>query len=86
MATYKLPNSGFDGVLRDDGAHIPNNPLNRDWVAYQAWVNGGGVPDPADTPPAHVATLTLDDVVAVMKQDPAQKAALDAIVAAKTKP
>jgi hypothetical protein len=47
----------FDGVIRDDGAWIPNHDGNRDWVEYQTWVAAGnmlaylaeGVPPPAGT-------------------------------------
>jgi hypothetical protein len=41
-----LPNP--NAVRRDsDGALIPNDPLNRDWVAYQEWVAAGNQPTPA---------------------------------------
>ena len=50
MADYKLKRG--KGVIRTvDGAHIPENDHNRDWRAYQAWLIGGGVPDPADPGP-----------------------------------
>lgn len=46
--TYKLLASG--GVLRSDGACIPEDERNADWRVYQAWVAAGNTPDPADVP------------------------------------
>ena len=40
-----------------DGAFIPNDPGNRDYAAYLAWVEEGNMPDPAPVPePAPVLT------------------------------
>ena len=62
MTQYYLPPDptggmhAFDGVVRDDGAWIPNHDGNRDWAEYQAWLTEGntalpyppeGVPVPA---------------------------------------
>lgn len=45
MAEYRLTET--DAVIRTaDGAWIPNDPANRDWVEYQQWLEDGGVPDP----------------------------------------
>ena len=45
MADYQLTDT--DTVIRTrDGACIPNDPDNRDWIEYQAWLADGGVPDP----------------------------------------
>lgn len=45
-AAYQLMSDGT--VIRlTDGASIPTDPNNRDRIAYNAWVAGGGVPDPA---------------------------------------
>ena len=53
MAGYQLTET--DAVIRNsDGAFIPNDEGNRDWIEYQAWLEGGGVPDPympPETPP-----------------------------------
>ena len=41
------------GVLRlDDRAHIPADPANIDWQAYQAWLKAGNTPaEPSDAAP-----------------------------------
>jgi hypothetical protein len=47
MAAYRLV-TGSDCIQRtSDGAFIPNDPGNRDWQAYQAWLAAGNTPDPA---------------------------------------
>lgn len=52
MADYKLIEGG---VIRG-GTFIPENADNRHWQEYLAFVQGGGVADPADEPdPAEVA-------------------------------
>lgn len=41
---YKLK-LGFDGYVRDaDGAMIPHDPNDPNWVAAQKWVNDGNAP------------------------------------------
>lgn len=54
MTAYSLT-ANFNIVRRNlDGAFIPNDPSNQDWIIYQNWVNGGGRADPyvpvSDTP------------------------------------
>ena len=61
MADYQLTESEKVVIRTEDGAHIPNDPANRDWIEYQAWLEDGGVPDPyepggATTKPAPVKT------------------------------
>jgi hypothetical protein len=48
MADYQLTDPATGGVIirTEDGASIPPDPANRDYVEYQQWVEGGGVPDP----------------------------------------
>jgi hypothetical protein len=46
MTQYYLPPpsdpiGSFTGVVRDDGAWIPDDPANRDWIEYQAWCSAG---------------------------------------------
>lgn len=49
-AAYKLLLGG--GVLRAaDGASIPPDPANTDYMAYLLWAAAGGTPDPADPAP-----------------------------------
>lgn len=44
---YKLTDS-VDLVFRiADSAYIPNDVMNKDWVAYQAWLALGNTPLPA---------------------------------------
>lgn len=58
MTQYYLPPPPAEGmpasgcIVRDDGAWIPKDEANRDWVEYQAWVAEGNEPAqwPADGP------------------------------------
>jgi hypothetical protein len=50
MADYQL--TATDNVIRtEDGAYIPADPANRDWIEYQEWIADGSVPDPYIPPP-----------------------------------
>ena len=48
--TYQLTTS--TSIIRlSDGAHIPDDPGNRDYKDYLEWVNEGNTPLPAPPPP-----------------------------------
>jgi hypothetical protein len=47
MAKYKLIKN-TTGVMREDGAQIPEYIGNCDWAEYLRWVADGGVVDPID--------------------------------------
>ena len=51
MADYQLTATDSTVIRTADGACIPNDPANRDWVEYQKWLADGGVPDPYVEPP-----------------------------------
>jgi hypothetical protein len=58
MYTYTLttnPNT----ILRSDGASIPADPLNRDYVEYLNWKNAGNTPAPAPAPDLAVIQTQL---------------------------
>lgn len=44
---YKLTKSGVKRL--SDGAHIPNDPKNKDWRKFQKWVDEGNTPEPEFT-------------------------------------
>jgi len=50
MTQYYLPPPPAEGmpasdcIVREDGAWIPPDPANRDWVAYQEWLAEGNTP------------------------------------------
>jgi hypothetical protein len=62
MSAYQL--TATDVVIRKvDGACIPNDPANRDWIEYQEWLADGGVPDPYVPPEAVPPTPTSEQTM-----------------------
>lgn len=59
MAEYR---QAVGGVRRGD-QFIPEDPKNRDWQAYLAWVAGGGSPDPILDPTMAQAQAVAKDEV-----------------------
>ena len=54
---YQLTNS--TGIIRlTDNAYIPQDPGNRDFAEYTAWLADGNKPEPAPAPPTPPAPLT----------------------------
>ena len=50
MSEYQL--TSIDAVIRTaDGALVPHDLGNRDWVEYEAWRAEGNTPDPYVEPP-----------------------------------
>jgi hypothetical protein len=78
MTHYALTTG--DSVLRlDDGALIPADPHNADFVAYQAWLAAGNIPNPVviNAPPT-----TLQAAVFFNRFTPAEQVAVQAAAAA----
>jgi hypothetical protein len=51
MSDYQLTATAASVIRTEDGACIPNDPANRDWVEYQEWLAKDNVPDPYVAPP-----------------------------------
>lgn len=69
MALYKLTTFG---VLRNDGAQIPRDNTNRDYIAFLKWVVEGNTPDPADPEP--VPPTDLENATLALQRDPVFRA------------
>lgn len=50
MTYQRIADSDNIKRINDDGSmsYIPNDPANRDRIAYQKWVEEGHEPEPAD--------------------------------------
>lgn len=49
--SYKNTQDGYCVIRMSDGAFIPKDESNLDYVDYLAWLKNGNKPLPADTPP-----------------------------------
>jgi hypothetical protein len=81
MTTYTLTASTT--ILRDDGAHIPADPMNTDYAAYLTWVADGGVPTPYVAPPAPPISCSAWQIRAALTQI-GLRATVEAFVTAST--
>lgn len=58
MADYKI-GGGLIVLRTSDGASIPADANNRDWIDYQAWLAAGNTPDPYQTADEILAAAKL---------------------------
>ncbi len=57
------------GVKRlSDGAHIPRDPMNRDYEEFLAWEAKGNKPQAADPPPKPQARFDVKAEIATLKK------------------
>jgi hypothetical protein len=70
MKRFKL---ATNGVIRDDGAFIPEDSRNRHWRQYEAWKEQGNTPDPADPEPASQPEPTEDLIQAIRSANTLQE-------------
>jgi hypothetical protein len=82
MSEYKLTNNPNIVVRTSDGASIPNDLTNMDYLEYTLWVTDGGIPDPADQPSARdiamaeIATLEASITDRMWREDAVGSAAV----------
>ena len=67
MAAYALTQNANTIRRTADNAFVPNDPANRDYAEYLAWLaTPGNVPDPLPTPTAQetaIAQLVANDAI-----------------------
>ena len=79
MTNYTL--TATTTILRDDGAHIPPDPMNRDYEEYLAWVAEGNTPAPYVAPPAPPISCSAWQIRAALSQMGLRAEAEAAVVA-----
>jgi hypothetical protein len=56
--TYSLTSGS--AILRSDGAYIPADKANTDYLAYLAWTSAGNAAAPAPTPPPPTSLSAIE--------------------------
>ncbi len=69
MAEYQLTASPHCIIRTADNACIPDDPTNRDYQEYLAWVDDGGVPDPYVKPPKASIANNADFIARFTNQE-----------------
>jgi len=64
MAEYQLTVDNRVILRTEDSVRIPDDPANRDYAEYLAWVEDGGVPDPYVEPEPPDTSPTVEQEIA----------------------